>query len=493
LPWQRPQKQDSSSSSSRIRQQESSFNFASYVARLSLVSAMQLLQEAQQQLPPQLVQQQQQRGQSSSSSSSSSSSEPANGSSPSRQYSLAISGSDLRACLTIQSRDAFVDLEDVGGAGSSGSSSKWQLGVYELDSGSSNSSDEDDREDVQSAASAVAACSAAAGHNYPNDSAPARKGRFRWGMEQQQQQQQQQQEQNGKEDLQQHCQQEDKLAADNRTDLAAATYTSLPLPGLCDSSSSSSSRRNGSSSSSSSTISLQQLALQQQQDEHLSEDGEVSFPVDIADVGVCDKTPVFQIPGLQLVLDTNYGEVMFSPAFLSLSQLMSFFGVTKSVTTQLWINDRREQRKKWRQGVETAAVVLAATGSLAAAAGSSSGSGLAAAGGRRGSSAAAAAAAEESEEDDDGMGDPPEAKALLEELGEAPASSSSRNDSRNGQHGAAWGFGLGTGFKVPTTRGLSGALNSVALGTISLAAGFCCGLQELMDRSDGSPHFMHVM
>ncbi len=64
---------------------------------------------------------------------------------------------------------------------------------------------------------------------------------------------------------------------------------------------------------------------------------------------------------------------------------------------QVWLQQRRTGREQWRQGVEGIAAALA---------------------GLAGPPAALIAAMKEEEDDEEGYGDPPEAKSLLEELGE---------------------------------------------------------------------------
>ncbi|WIA37919.1 hypothetical protein OEZ86_001296 [Tetradesmus obliquus] len=194
------------------------------------------------------------------------------------------------------------------------------------------------------------------------------------------------------------------------------------------------------------------------------------------------------VPGLSFVLDTTYGEVAFAPTFMSLAHLVSFLDAAKTAATKLWIKERHAGRLRWRRSVEASALALAAAAAHNPASlltGGSSGGGFAAGGGRSAAAAAAAAAAqEESDEDEDGMGDPPEAKALLEELGEGPGSSQRGAAARSGMNGSGFGGAGGAGsFTVPSTKGVMGALNAVALGTISMAAAGCCGAQELLDRA----------
>jgi hypothetical protein len=186
-------------------------------------------------------------------------------------------------------------------------------------------------------------------------------------------------------------------------------------------------------------------------------DGEVVVAFKQPDTGFCDRTPVFQVPGLDIVLDTSYGEVAFVPAFLSLTHLASFLAAARTVATKVWITQRRAGRRRWQQGVQMTAMQMA---------GFSPG-----AGGSAAAAAAAAAAAQEEESDDDGMGEPPEAKAILEELGEGGSSRGLPNK----------GAGLGAA-RAPSTKGISGFLNALSLGVVSFATEAVCGVQEVQDR-----------
>jgi hypothetical protein len=519
--WKRSRSADKSSSSAHggvsitePYQQQSPFNFASYVARFPLAAALQLLQQHYHQPTPtalpalQQQQQQQQQGVA--------------------DYQLGVSGGDVRACLALRGRDAFVDLEDMGS-----SSSNWQLGVYEL----SSTEEEEQLVDVKDDSSSVSSVEAVAGSQsgdgmqdhaataagidaatVGSSSSSSRQGRWRWGKGSSSSSTATAQDSSNADSS--HKDQPDLASASSSNssssrqalrkieqqqaegDLGSAAYKPLALPSSSNSSSSSSSAkdggnsssrsrrgRKGSSSSSSAaaaaapaaqvSVPLRQMLHEQQDADSY---GDVSVQLSSADVGTCDKTPVFQIPGLHFVLDTTYGEVSFSPTFMSLAHLVSFLDAAKTAATKLWIKERRARRLRWRQGIEASALALAAQaarspGSLLS--GSSGGF----AGGRGSSSAAAAAAAqEESDEDEDGMGDPPEAKALLEELGESPGVPQRGSAALNINSSGFGGSGVGS-FTVPSGKGVLGALNAVALGTISMAAAGCCGAQELLDRA----------
>jgi hypothetical protein len=112
------------------------------------------------------------------------------------------------------------------------------------------------------------------------------------------------------------------------------------------------------------------------------------------------RTPLFRLPGLTLCLRTSAGFVDFTPAFLSVEQLATFLDTAKSGACRLHLAQQRERRRQWCQAIETLATVVAGLG------------------GGGGAAAGSGAKGQEEEEEDDGLGEPPEAKQLLEELGE---------------------------------------------------------------------------
>ena len=122
---------------------------------------------------------------------------------------------------------------------------------------------------------------------------------------------------------------------------------------------------------------------------------------------------------------------------------------------RVWAQQRREGRRAWRLAVEAAAADLAGL--------SGGGAAAAAAAARR---AREAESQEEEEDDEDGMGDPPEAKALLEELGQRqPAAAAAPRG----------------GAPLPPPRGAVAALSTLALGAISLAAAGAAGAGDAAD------------
>lgn len=77
------------------------------------------------------------------------------------------------------------------------------------------------------------------------------------------------------------------------------------------------------------------------------------------------------------------------------------------VTSQVWLQQRRSGRDAWRCSMEITAAGLAGVPR--------------ANGGLTGGGSGGAAKSDDNDEDEEGYGDPPEAKALLEELGERPS------------------------------------------------------------------------
>jgi trimeric autotransporter adhesin len=191
-----------------------------------------------------------------------------------------------------------------------------------------------------------------------------------------------------------------------------------------------------------------------------------------AGVGLCTgATPAFELPGVTLVLDSSGGEVALTPVFLSLAHLAGLLDAGRAAATALWVGERRAARARWRAHVEAGAAAALGGGGLAALL---SGGGAAGGGGAAAGGASAAAAGDDISgegSDEDGLGDPPEAKALLEELGERGGPPQRRAAGRPPPV-----------VRPPVRTGIIGALNATALGLLSLAARGAAGLQELGDQ-----------
>ncbi|KAG1665932.1 hypothetical protein FOA52_004522 [Chlamydomonas sp. UWO 241] len=179
-----------------------------------------------------------------------------------------------------------------------------------------------------------------------------------------------------------------------------------------------------------------------------------------ADVALIDRTPVFRIPGVTVTLGVAGAAppVHLQLAFLSVGQVVKVLAGARRAAGALWIAQRRDARTRWRSSFEAGA--LAVSGLVAPPIGGGGRSGSAPAAGNGGSGGDA------EEDDEDGHGDPPEAKQLLQELGE--------------------GGGGRPAIALPPLdppRGVVALLNTGAVGIVSLAAAAYCSAADVIDRA----------
>lgn len=81
---------------------------------------------------------------------------------------------------------------------------------------------------------------------------------------------------------------------------------------------------------------------------------------DVSQADSTGKTPVFQIPGLSLLLRGSGGQlVSYSPAFLSLSQLKLTLEIAKERTCKSWLAGRALERRNLSHKLDAIAVIMA--------------------------------------------------------------------------------------------------------------------------------------
>ena len=124
--------------------------------------------------------------------------------------------------------------------------------------------------------------------------------------------------------------------------------------------------------------------------------------------------PLFSVPGVRVILKTDKGSVSYKPLFLSKTQLDKAWTVARRILSQSLISKRKSDRRQVVSDVVKAAVTVSGL-NLPKQEG---------AGGFDGSDAEEGGDASDAADDFDGaggLGDPPEIKEFLEEMGEAKA------------------------------------------------------------------------
>ncbi|QDZ18730.1 hypothetical protein A3770_02p12480 [Chloropicon primus] len=175
--------------------------------------------------------------------------------------------------------------------------------------------------------------------------------------------------------------------------------------------------------------------------------------------------PLFSVPGVRVVLKTDKGAVSYKPMFLSSTQLEQAWSIARRILCQSLISKRKSNRKQTVSDVVKAATMVSGLNLP-----SSSNSGFESDNEENGP---------ESDDLDamDGMGDPPEIKEFLEELGESNSQGTGSNSSSN--------FG-----RMSPLTAFSRVAGSIACSTTALLGqAYCCAGdiadQVLLDYSWG--------
>ncbi|KAJ9523087.1 hypothetical protein QJQ45_023925, partial [Haematococcus lacustris] len=172
------------------------------------------------------------------------------------------------------------------------------------------------------------------------------------------------------------------------------------------------------------------------------------------------RTPVFQLPGLALTLKTAGGQALhLVPTFISLPQLLSAVVVGRQVAARLWLRGRRSWREQFARRLEASALALSGFSPSFVPPPSSS--------------SAANRDTEDEDDDGEGYGQPPEAKQLLQELGEPNKASAAA---------AAASLAAAAAARFPPDTGLAAHITQIALGVVRLSGRAFCVAGNVCDN-----------